>query len=53
MTERDAHFASVRFTGLLREDGKPTPESFDEVWNLTKPLDDETGWLLAGIQQLQ
>jgi predicted lipid-binding transport protein (Tim44 family) len=53
VTERDAHWASVRFTGLLREDNKPTPESFDEVWNLTKPLKGETGWLLAGIQQLQ
>jgi predicted lipid-binding transport protein (Tim44 family) len=52
-TERDGHWASVRFTGLLREDNAPTPAPFDEVWNLTKPLSGETGWLLAGIQQLQ
>ena len=53
VTEGDAHWASVRFTGLLREDKAPTPSSFDEVWNLTKPVDGNTGWLLAGIQQLQ
>ena len=51
--EKDTYWASVRFTGLLREDNKPTPEAFDEVWNLTKPVSGETGWLLAGIQQLQ
>lgn len=53
VTEDTAHWASVRFTGLLREDNAPTPSSFDEVWNLTKPVSGETGWLLAGIQQLQ
>jgi predicted lipid-binding transport protein (Tim44 family) len=52
-TEANAHWASVRFTGLLREDNSPTPTSFDEVWNLTKPLSGDSGWLLAGIQQLQ
>ena len=25
--------------------------TFDEVWNLTKPADGSSGWLLAGIQQ--
>lgn len=50
--EHDAreHLASVRFTGAMRIDGEL--ESFDEVWNLTKPVDGKTGWLLAGIQQL-
>jgi predicted lipid-binding transport protein (Tim44 family) len=52
VTESDAHWASVRFTGLLREDNAPTPAPFDEVWNLTKPVSGATGWLLAGIQQL-
>jgi predicted lipid-binding transport protein (Tim44 family) len=51
-TEADAHWASVRFTGLVREDGAPEPGPLDEVWNLTKPLDDSSGWLLAGIRQL-
>ena len=26
-------------------------EPFDEVWNLVKPVDGSTGWLVAGIQQ--
>jgi predicted lipid-binding transport protein (Tim44 family) len=51
--EGDAFWASVRFTGLLREDDSPTPTPFDEVWNLTKPANGATGWLLAGIQQMQ
>lgn len=50
-TEGDQHWASVRFKGLTREDGKPTPEPFDEVWNLVKPVDGASGWRLAGIQQ--
>jgi len=50
-TEGRQHWASVRYTGLLREDGDATPKPIDEVWNLTKPVDGSTGWLLAGIQQ--
>jgi predicted lipid-binding transport protein (Tim44 family) len=45
------YFASVRFTGTLREDGG-NPEAFVEVWNLAKPIDGRSGWLLAGIQQV-
>ena len=52
-TEGNMHVASVRFHGLMREDGATTPQPFDEVWNLQKPVDDSTGWLLAGIQQLE
>ena len=50
-TEGDRHWMSVRFTGLLREDGTVLPKEFDEVWNLVKPVDDSSGWMLAGIQQ--
>ena len=50
-TEGSEHWASVRFTGQSREDGKAAPERFDEVWNLVKPVDGSTGWRLAGIQQ--
>ena len=50
-TEGDNHWASVRYTGLLREDGEANPKPLDEVWNLTKPVDGSSGWLLAGIQQ--
>ena len=46
------YLASVRFTGTMRENERSTPEAFDEVWNLSKPKDGQTGWLLAGIQQL-
>jgi predicted lipid-binding transport protein (Tim44 family) len=50
-TEGNEHWASVRFTGLTREDGRTTPEPFDEVWNLVKPVNGAFGWRLAGIQQ--
>ncbi len=50
-TEGAQHWASVRFTGLLREDGSDVAKPFDETWNLTKPVDGASGWLLAGIQQ--
>ena len=50
-TEGDSHWASVHFQGTLREDGAVLPKPFDEVWNLVKPVDGKTGWLLAGIRQ--
>lgn len=51
-TEGDQHWASVRFRGLLREDGSPLPKPLDELWNLVKPADGSSGWLLAGIRQI-
>jgi predicted lipid-binding transport protein (Tim44 family) len=45
-------WASIRFSGLIREDAFALAQPFDEVWNLQKPLSGETGWRLAGIQQL-
>jgi predicted lipid-binding transport protein (Tim44 family) len=51
-TEGDKYWVSVRFTGLVREDGEPLAHSVDEVWNLTKPVKGGSGWLLAGISQL-
>jgi predicted lipid-binding transport protein (Tim44 family) len=53
VTEGDRHWASVRFSGLVRETPGQSPASFEEVWNLAKPADGSTGWLLAGIQQMQ
>ena len=50
-TEGRQHWMSVRFTGELREDGALLPKSFEEVWNLVKPVDGSSGWMLAGIQQ--
>lgn len=44
--------ASVRFWGLIRENGNANPESFDEVWHVRKKLNDRKApWLIAGIQQ--
>lgn len=51
-TEQDRHWASVRFSGMVRESPGAEPVGFAEVWNLVKPLDGSTGWLLAGIQQM-
>lgn len=51
VTDGDRHWASVRFRGLVREDGEPMPKPLDEIWNLSKPADGSSGWLLAGIQQ--
>ena len=53
VTEGDQHWASVRFSGTVRESPDAAPESFAEVWNLVKPADGSTGWLLAGIQQMR
>lgn len=52
VTEGAMHWASVRFFGSLRESPQSAPEAFEEVWNLQKPVDGSTGWLLAGIQQV-
>jgi predicted lipid-binding transport protein (Tim44 family) len=51
-TEAGRHWASVRFSGLVRETPGAEPSGFEEIWNLTKPADGSSGWLLAGIQQL-
>ncbi|MBS0335890.1 MAG: Tim44 domain-containing protein [Proteobacteria bacterium] len=52
VTEGNTHWASVRFSGLVREVPGQAPGSFEEIWNLAKPADGSTGWLLAGIQQM-
>ncbi len=50
--ENNKAVASVRYTGVLREDNEPT-EGFDEVWHVAKDLsDDKSTWKLVGIQQL-
>lgn len=51
-TEAGGHWASVRFSGTVREAPGAAPEAFQEVWNLVKPADGSSGWLLAGIQQM-
>ena len=51
-TEKGKHWASVRFSGMVRETPGTEPVGFAEVWNLVKPVDGSSGWLLAGIQQM-
>lgn len=46
----DGHLASVRFSGMIREEENQAAFRFEEVWNLYKT--DSSGWLLAGIQQI-
>lgn len=52
-TEQDRHWASVRFSGMVRETAAAEAAAFEEVWNLVKPADGSSGWLLAGIQQMR
>ncbi len=51
VTEGGLHWASVRFSGSIREQAGAPAGPFDEIWNLQKPADGSSGWLLAGIQQ--
>jgi predicted lipid-binding transport protein (Tim44 family) len=50
-TERGNYWASVEFSGKMREDGMMMASPFRETWNLVKPVDGSRGWLVAGIQQ--
>jgi len=50
-TEGLLYVVSVRFSGLIREDGHTEPQPFTEIWHLEKPLRGSTGWLVSGIQQ--
>jgi predicted lipid-binding transport protein (Tim44 family) len=52
VTEADRHWASVRFSGTLRDSPGAAPQGFEEVWNLAKPVSGPGGWQLAGIQQM-
>lgn len=52
VTEGDRHWASVRFSGTVRESPGDAPTGFEEVWNLAKPVNGSQGWQLAGIQQM-
>ena len=47
-----AYMASVEFSGMIREDVSAGPSPFREVWNMTKPKDNSSGWLVAGLQAL-
>lgn len=53
VVEDNRAIASVRFTGLVREDDFNPPVSIDEIWHVTKELKvPGATWLVAGIQQV-
>lgn len=52
VADPEVYSASVRFSGMMQEIAGSAPVGFEEVWNLAKPCDGSTGWLLAGIQQM-
>lgn len=52
ITEGDTHWASIQFHGMLREGASGVPIPFEEIWHLRKPVSGTSGWLLAGIRQI-
>ena len=54
VVEGDYALATVRFSGLIRENNAANPEPFDELWHVRKPMHGRSGtWLIAGIQQME
>ena len=51
-TEANRHIASVRFSGMIREEAGAAAVPFNELWHLSKPNDGSKGWAIAGIQQI-
>lgn len=45
------YLASVKFTGMVKEEQGASAVPFAEIWNLAKPVSGG-GWMLAGIQQV-
>jgi predicted lipid-binding transport protein (Tim44 family) len=50
-TSATEYLASVQFSGTIKPAADALAEPFNEVWNLSKPVNGQGGWLLAGIQQ--
>ena len=48
----DAFLASVRFEGMIKPARDAQAEPFAEVWNMSRPRNGSSAWMLAGIQQL-
>lgn len=51
--DANRYIVSTRFSGMLREEAHAAPVAIDEIWHLTKPINGQGGWVLAGIQQVQ
>jgi len=53
ITDGDLVIASVRFSGLIREEANAPAESFSEIWHIQKSESQpKATWLIAGIQQV-
>ncbi|MBZ0104396.1 MAG: 39S ribosomal protein L45 [Sulfuricella denitrificans] len=53
VTEGDYVIASVRFSGLIREEAGANAEAFNEIWHIQKSASQPNGsWFIAGIQQV-
>jgi len=51
--DEDMAVASVRFSGLIREEEQGVAQEFNEVWHVQHPWASPEGdWHIAGIQQL-
>jgi predicted lipid-binding transport protein (Tim44 family) len=48
----DDYLASVEFSGMIREEPSAGASPFREVWNMAKPKNGQSGWLVAGVQAL-
>jgi len=52
VTEGDTVTASIRFSGLIREEESAAGEPFSEVWHVERALNEPNAdWHVAGIQQ--
>ena len=52
VTEGDQFIASVRFSGLIREEEQGEAHPFSEIWHVQRSLTDpQAHWYVAGIQQ--
>ncbi len=51
-TTAATYMASVKFSGMIKEEAGAPATPFNEVWNLSKPTDGHGGWILSGIQQV-
>ena len=52
VTDGDLVIASVRFSGMIREEANAPAEAFSEIWHVQKSQSQpNAAWFIAGIQQ--
>jgi predicted lipid-binding transport protein (Tim44 family) len=52
VTEGDLTFASVRYSGMIREEENGAAAPFNEIWHVQRAqLQPNASWFIAGIQQ--